>query len=101
MMSSLQEAFVSWKGLVFLLISLQYCSAIFLEDARWSEQRISADKLCAFPEEELSEEGINRDFQHSVFPRRARFISAGLSGERSSVRLCLRPDKTLDGMCFV
>ena len=83
----LQERFASLEGLVLLLLFIQQSSAIFLEDARWSEQRITADELCAFPEEELSEDGIDENFEHTVFPRRARFISSSLSSERNAVRV--------------
>ena len=73
------------KRLPCILLLLHHCSAIFLEDARWSEERITADSLCAYSEEELSEEGIDRYFEHTVYPRRARFISSSVSSERTTV----------------
>ena len=86
-MSFVQEHFVSLKGFLLLLLFVQQAWGIFLEDARWSDQRITADNLCAFSEEELSEDGIDENYEHTVFPRRARFISSSLSSERNVVRV--------------
>ena len=81
------------KRLPCILLLLHQCSAIFLEDARWSEERITADSLCAHSEEELSEEGLDRYFEHTVYPRRARFISSSVSSERNHSKCLFRSDK--------
>ena len=65
--------------LISILAFTLFCSpswAIFLEDARWSEQRTTAETLCTHVEEEFREKTLRRDFEHILYPRQARFVTS-------------------------